>query len=153
MSELPPLMRDQRKVDAEHLKLLAVFHFVVAGLSIVGLGFLCMHWFFMHSIFDNPEMFKHAKDGPPPKEFFAIFKWFYVVIGVCIVTGGIANLVSGWLILQRRARVFSLIVAGLDCAFVLLGTALGAFTFVVLLRDSVREVYEAAREPTPPTMS
>ncbi len=149
MSELPPLMRDQRKVDGEHLKLLAVFHFVVAGLSILGLGILFLHWFFMHSIFDNPDLFKQAKNGPPPKEFFAIFQWFYVIFGACLVTGGVLNVISGWAILRRRARIYSLVVAGLDCAFVPLGTALGAFTFVVLLRDSVREVYEAARSPVP----
>jgi hypothetical protein len=31
MSELPPLPRDQRKIDADHLNLLAIFHFVGAG--------------------------------------------------------------------------------------------------------------------------
>ena len=151
MNELPPLMRDQRKADAEHLKLLAIFHFVLAGLTLIGLGFLFLHWFFMHSIFENPEMFKHAKDGPPPAQFFAVFKWFYIFFGTCIVTGGILNLLSGWAILRRRARIFSLIVAGIDCAVIPLGTALGVFTFIVLLRDSVREVYEAGQGPPPPT--
>jgi len=138
-------MRDQRKVDAEHLKLLAVFHFVLAGLSILGLLFLFGHWFFMSSIFDNPEMWKNAKNGaqPPPKEFFAIFKWFYACMGVMILGGGLANLISGWCILRRRARTFSLVVAGVGCLFFPFGTALGVFTLVVLLRESVREEYEA----------
>lgn len=142
---LPPLMRDQRKVDAEHLKLLAVFHFVLAGLAVIGLGFLFLHWFFMSSIFDNPEMWKNAKDAPPPppKEFFAIFKWFYAFMGVMIVGGGLASLVSGFCILRRRARMFSIVVAGVSCLGFPFGTALGVFTLVVLLRDSVREEYEA----------
>jgi hypothetical protein len=146
---LPPLMRDQRKVDAEHLKLLAVFHFVLAGLSIFGLLFLFGHWFFMSSIFDHPEMWKNAKNGaqPPPKEFFAIFQWFYAFMGAMILGGGLANLISGFCILRRRARLFSLVVAGVGCLFFPFGTALGVFTLVVLLRESVREEYAAKVPP------
>jgi hypothetical protein len=33
---LAPLPRDQRKIDADHLKLLAIFHFVGAGLAVWG---------------------------------------------------------------------------------------------------------------------
>jgi hypothetical protein len=33
MNELPPLACDQRKIDADHLNLLAIFHFVGAGLA------------------------------------------------------------------------------------------------------------------------
>lgn len=153
VAELPPLYRDQRKVDAEHLKLVAVFHFVLAGLSVVGIGFLCLHWFFMHTFFDNPEMWKNAKEGPPPKEFFAIFQWFYIVMGGFILTAGLANLASGFCIWKRRARVFSLIVAGLNCLCFPFGTALGVFTFVVLLRESVAEVYEAEAGRIPPVVS
>ena len=141
MTNLPPLMRDQRKVDAEHLKLLAVFHFVIAGLAVLGLGFLFLHWFFMHSLFNNPTVWENSKQPPPPKEFFAIFKWFYVIMGLLIAGGGLANLVSGLCILRRRARVFSLVVAGFSCLAFPFGTALGVFTLVVLLRDSVVEAY------------
>ena len=35
MIELPPLPRDQRKIDADHLNLLAIFHFVGAGLALL----------------------------------------------------------------------------------------------------------------------
>lgn len=144
---LPPLMRDQRKTDADHLKLLAVFHWVVAGMSLVGLGFLFLHWLFMHSIFDNPSMWQNAKGPPPPPQFFAIFKWFYAFMGVMIAGTGLANAVSGWNIHRRRARMASLILAGINCLCFPFGTVLGVFTFVVLLRDSVIEAYEAEESP------
>ncbi|HEX2862007.1 MAG TPA: hypothetical protein VHN79_10225 [Lacunisphaera sp.] len=149
MNSLPPLMRDQRKVDAEHLKLLAVFHFVLAGLAVLGLGFLVLHWLFMSSFFDNPAMWENAKppQPAPPKEFFAIFKWFYAFMGVIIVGGGVASLVSGFCILRRQARIFSIVVGGLTCLMFPLGTALGVFTMVVLLRESVAEEYAARRAP------
>ena len=146
---LPPLLRDQRKTDAEHLKLLAIFHYVLAGLTVLGLGFLIMHWFFMSSIFDNPAMWQNTKGPPPPKEFFAIFKWFYLFMGTMAVGMGVANLISGWCIQQRRAKVFSLVVAGINCLGFPFGTTLGVFTFVVLLRETVAEAYQVTAQQSP----
>lgn len=54
---------------------------------------------------------------------------------------------SGWLIRERRGRVFSLIVAGLDCMCLPFGAILGVFTFMVLLRASVAELYDAMARP------
>jgi hypothetical protein len=138
----PPLMRDQRKVDADHLRLLAVFHLIVAGLSLLGIGFLVLHYTFMHLFLDNPNLWKGQKGGPPPAEFFAIFKWFYVVMGGFLVTASLGNLLSGLFIRKRKHRIFSLIVAGFDCIQIPFGTVLGVFTVIVLLRESVRELYD-----------
>jgi len=80
MSELPPLPRDQRKIDADHLNLLAIFHFVGAGLAVLGLLFLLVHYTFMHAMFTNPKFFENQKQPMPmtPEQLFAIFKWFYL---------------------------------------------------------------------------
>ena len=142
MSTPPPLMRDQRKIDADHLRLLGIFHFILAALSIIGLGCLFLHWFMMHTFFENPEMWRNQKSGPPPEQFFAVFKWFYAIFGVMMIGSGVANLFSGLFIRRNVYRIFSLIVAGSNCLWFPFGTALGVFTFVVLLRDSVRERYE-----------
>ena len=147
MTNLPPLMRDQRKVDAENLKLLAIFHFVLGGLAVLGLGFLFLHWTFMHAIFTNPAM-KNPKGSLPPQEFFDIFKWFYFVMGGFMVTAGILNVVSGACILKRRARIFSIVVSGLNCFCIPFGTALGVFTIIVLIRDSIVEAYEVDNSRT-----
>jgi hypothetical protein len=48
MNPLPPIPRDQRKIDADHLKLLAIFHFVGAGLAVLGLLFLLGHYALEH---------------------------------------------------------------------------------------------------------
>jgi len=144
MTELVPLMRDQRKVDADHVRLLGVFHFVFAGMALAGVGFLALHYAFMHALLGDPDLWKNQKGGgPPPEQFFAMFKWFYVVFGTLLITAAIGNVVSGWLIRTRKGRTFSLIIAGLNCLQIPFGTTLGVFTFVVLLRDSVRELYEA----------
>jgi Na+-driven multidrug efflux pump len=139
-------MRDQRKADADHLRLLSIFHYVCAGLAVLGLGFLAAHYLFLHAFLDNPEMWKNQKNAaPPPREFFAIFKWFYVVFGVWLVVSGVANVLSGAFIGRRKHRTFSLVVAVLNCLHIPLGTVLGVFTIIVLLRPSVRDIYEAQR--------
>jgi hypothetical protein len=150
MTELPPLMRDQRKADADHLRLLSIFHYVGAGLAALGLGFIFVHYLFFHAFLDNPEMWRNQKGAvPPPKEFFAMFKWFYVAFGVWFVVSGILNVLSGVFISRRKFRTFSLIVAVMNCIHIPLGTVLGVFTIIVLLRPSVREVYETSQPPYP----
>jgi hypothetical protein len=144
MTEPPPLMLDQRKADADHLRLLSIFHYVGAGLAVLGLGFLAVHYLFFHAFFDNPAMWNNQKGAvPPPRELFALFRWFYVVFGVWLVVSGVANLLSGAFIGRRKHRTFSLVVSVLNCIHIPLGTVLGVFTIIVLLRPSVRDVYEA----------
>jgi hypothetical protein len=140
---LPPVIRDQRKIDSDHLKLLSIFHYVVAGFSLLGLGFLFLHWLFMHSMFTNPAMWQNSEQPPPPPEFFALFKWIYVFLGTMIILGGVGNVMSGLFIRGHKARVFSLVVAGINCLFFPIGTILGVFTLIVLLRPSVVELYAA----------
>ena len=144
MTELPPLIRDQRAADADHMRILAIFHFVFAALAVLGIGFLGLHYLFFHSIMDNPDMWKIRKGGgPPPREFFLIFRWFYIVFGAGLILCAGANLLSGLFIRARKNRTFSLVVAGLNCIQVPFGTVLGVFTFFVLLRPSVEETYRA----------
>jgi hypothetical protein len=121
---------------------LAVFHFVGAGLAVFGMLFLLAHYAIMSVVFDNSKMWEGQKDGPPPAEFFAIFKYVYLVAAAWFVTSGVLNVISGLNILARRRRILSLVVAGLNCLYMPLGTALGVFTIIVLLRDSVRDLYE-----------
>lgn len=143
MSALPPPVTTITKAEDDHLRLLAIFHFVGAGLAGIGLLFLFAHYSFMHLFFANPKLWEGQKGGPPPAEFFAIFQWFYLIFGIFLVAFAILNVFSGWFLLKRQHRTFSLVVAGLNCIHIPLGTALGVFTFVVLMRESVRQAYEA----------
>ena len=137
MSDLPPILRDQRKIDADHLKLLSIFHFVGAGLALLGTLFLLVHYAIFHTIISNPKMWANQKQGPPPAEIVEMFKWVYLVFGVWFVSSGVLNLISGLFIRARKNRTFSLIVAGINCLHIPVGTVLGVFTIIVLIRDSV----------------
>lgn len=142
---LPPLLRDQRKIDAEHLKLLAIFHYIFAGLALIGIGFLFLHWSFLNFMFTNPELQKGS--NPPPAGLMQVFIWFYIVIGAVFLTAGLLNAISARCLQKRTGRTFSLVVAGLDCLCMPLGTALGVFTIIVLVRESVAELYDSAEPP------
>lgn len=142
-----PRPRDQQSVDAGQLDLLAIFHFVLAGFCLLGLGFIFLHWLMMHTFIENPAIWENSKSPPPPKEFFAMFKWFYLFMGFCTALIGIGNLIAGLCIKKRKARTLTMVIAGLDCMMIPFGTVLGVFTIIVLARDSVRETYEAAASP------
>lgn len=139
---MAPLPRNQRNIDIDHLNLLSIFHFVAAGLAVFGMLFLMAHFAFMHFIFSNPALWQNQKQQPPPELIFAVFKVFYVLGGGVLVAMLILNLLSGLFLRERRHRTFSLVVAAINCLQVPLGTVLGVFTIVVLVKDSVRELYE-----------
>lgn len=129
--------------DAENLRTLAICHYVVSGLSLLGIGFLGLHYSIMHMVFDNPKLWEKAKESPPfnPAEFIHIFKWFYLICGVVILAGGILTLISGRFIHRRVNRTFSIVIAGLNCLHFPFGTLLGIFTIIVLTKDSVMRLY------------
>ncbi len=141
----PP--RDQRKTDSDHLRLLLIFSYVSAGLAVLGIGFLYLHYNMMSMVASHTELFEHAHPVSQPnpalifQQMLGAFRWFYVVFGLWGVAMAILNVVAGYLLGQRRHRTFCLIVAGLNCLRVPLGTALGIFTLMVLTRDSVRTLY------------
>jgi hypothetical protein len=144
MNGLPPVVASAhaQKRDAEHLKLLSIFHFILAGFCFLGIAFVALHYAFMRVFFMNPEIWKNQKGGPPPAEFFKIFIWIYLFAVVVLVAASALNLLSAIFLRQRRHRMFSLVIAGLNCLQFPLGTALGVFTIIVLSRASTHELYE-----------
>jgi hypothetical protein len=139
--EASGLRRLYLKRDREHLKLLSIFHFVFGGLALAGIGFLFVHYFIMHTAFSNPDMWKSQPKAMPPKAFLDAFIWFCPFMGLMLLIGLVRNVLSGLFRCQKTNRLFSLIVAGLNCVQIPFGTALGVFTILVLSRDSVRQLY------------
>jgi hypothetical protein len=134
----------QQIIDAEHIKLLSIFHFVVAGISLLGVAFLLVHYLLMSSVFSNPAIWKSIPNAtPPPQDFLKVFDWFYFFMGALLMTVVILNLLSGLFLRQRTHRTFSIVVGALDCVQIPFGTVLGVFTIMVLARDSVRNLYAA----------
>jgi hypothetical protein len=127
--------------DRNHLNVLSICHFVFAGLGLLGVVVLvAQHWFLDLAMKEGMQ----AGTSAPPPEFFMILRIFYAVAGVLLGVGIALNALSAVFLRRRRNRAFSMVVAGLDCIHMPVGTALGVFTLIVLMRESVRTGYERA---------
>lgn len=136
-------------IDAEHLRLLAIFHFVSAALAFAGVLFASLYFVLIWAVFANPEMYAQSPEGPPPAVVITIFRWVTGVGVVWFVVACVGNLLSGLFLRTRRHRTFSMVIAGINCLHIPLGTLLGVFTFAVLGRDSVRRLYLEASGALP----
>lgn len=131
----------ERQKDDQNLKLLAIFHFVVGGLAVFGMGFLFLHYLLVSRVLLDPKFSGGAHGPMPPKEIFQFFIIFYIVGGIALLLASVGNILSGIFIQRRKHRIFCMVVAGLNCLQVPIGTVLGVFTIVVLGKDSVRRSY------------
>ena len=128
--------------DNEHLKLLAIFHYVVGGLSFLGtLGgvFYMLAGFFF---FQNAAAISHTAASTPPVEIGWLFAFVGAVIALLCAAIGVCLIIAGRSLTARRNRTFCMVVAGINCLHFPLGTLLGVFTFIVLMRPSVAAQFE-----------
>lgn len=179
----------QAQRDAEHIKLLSIFHYVYAGLVAVAtlwpLIYVAMG-LIMVSLPSTPSgsppvvvssapaasgspasgAAPAATPAPPvttpstPSSTAAsasspsgssgaaeqkMFGWFFFAVGVAmslafLVVATLNFFAARWLS-ARRNRLFILILSGVNTMAFPLGTALGVFGFIVLLRPSVEAVF------------
>ena len=138
MSTQPPPLANH---DVDHLKLLAIFHYVVGGLGAIFACFPLIHVFLGIMMIANPS-FMAGKDGSAPPAFVGIL---FAGMGIVFVLIGWAaaacTIISGRMLARRRHRMFSFVIAALLCMFMPFGTVLGIFTIIVLSRESVRRLY------------
>lgn len=135
--------------DAEHLDLLAVFHYVVAGLTA-----LCSLIPLVHlAIGIGLASGRLDAEDPVARDVGIVF---ILVASVIIVMGLILSVlivIAGRNLHRRKSYMFCLVMAGIMCLFMPFGTALGVLTIIVLMRDSVRRMFgveTTAVEPAPP---
>jgi hypothetical protein len=138
--ETPPTIPN---ADAENLKLLAIFHYVVGG---IGFLFACiplLHVALGLFLIAAPSMsHRQAQDLPPAiiGYLFAGFAGMMVLLGW---TMAVCTILSGRKIAQRKNRMFSVVVGAVLCMFMPFGTVLGIFTLIVLSKESVQRLYAA----------
>jgi hypothetical protein len=131
--------------DAEHLRLLSVFHYVVAGMQALFASFPILHFVMGAFMVFGPGMHAHGQDRFPAAlmgGFFMVFAAVWMLVGwslaVCVV-------VAGKSLAQRKRYLFCLVIAGVEAVMCMpFGTVLGVFTIIVLLRPSVKAVFGAS---------
>ena len=138
----------QMNQDTEHLRLLSIFHYVVAGLAALFALFPLIYTT-IGAIFIFVARHGTPKAGEElPPEFLG---WIFVGIGSFLFLIGIAIaiciLIAGRCLSRRKGYSFALVMACMECLFVPFGTVLGVFTIIALSRESVKTLFEATRPP------
>ncbi len=130
--------------DKEHSRLLAIFHYVVAGLAAL-FSFFPLLYTTVGAIFIFAARHGTPKPGEElPPEFLG---WIFVVLGLLLFLLGVAMaiciLIAGRCLSRRKHYTFALVMACIECLFIPFGTILGVFTIIALSRESVKELFAA----------
>ena len=135
--------RNKMNDDLQHLKLLSIFHYVVAVFTALTGCFPVFHLAIGVALLSG-QMPNQAAD-PVPAE---VMGWMFTGIAgaVIVVMWSLAAVIfcSGRSLQNHRRHTFCLVVAGLECLLMPFGTVLGIFTIIVLLRPSVRQLFDEA---------
>lgn len=137
-------MHDENTVtdtDLEHLRLLSLFHYITAGLtSFVGL-FPILHLMIGLGMWFAPDTF-HDGSGPPPQLFAIFFTTIPAILIVIMQVSAVAIAIAGRRLQQHRSHTYCLVIAGLlIISTPPIGTALGVFSIIVLMRPAVKTLF------------
>ena len=128
--------------DAEHLRLLSIFHYVVAGVA----GF-CSFFPLFYTVlgFVFVALSHHPPANPTQEVPPAALGWAFVGLGIFLfllgVTFAVVLALAGRSLSRRKGYWFAFVVACIECIFIPFGTILGVFTIIVLSRESVKTLF------------
>jgi hypothetical protein len=135
MAAAPPQLYDR---DSEHLNLLAIFHYILGGMSAFFACFPLLHMILGIVIVASPAFMQgHSNEAPP-----AFIGWMFIIVAAFVITLGwiyaIIVILSGRFLSKRINYTFCFVVACFECIFLPVGTLLGVFTLMVLTRESAK---------------
>ncbi len=126
--------------DKDHLRLLSIFHYVVAGIlafcSLIPIVHLVL------GIMVVTGVLRDTTSGQPAPDAVG---WFLIVFAAGSILLGLSFslcvAMAGRNLARRRRHLYCMIIAGIECFFMPLGTILGVFTIIVLQRQSVKQLF------------
>jgi hypothetical protein len=129
--------------DQEHLRLLSIFHYVYGGL--LGLSACIPIVYVILGIV----IASGAFPTPPDQQAVPLLAgWAFILIGGLFIVVGwtIAGmtLYAGHCLARRQHYTLCFVVACIECLFIPQGTVLGIFTLLVLMRATVKPLFESA---------
>jgi len=128
----------ERRRDEDNLRLLSVFHYVMGGYTALVSCVFLTH-FFMGIAMLNGSFGTHPNDPP---QFMG---WLFTLLGGgAVVTGWIVGgltIYAGKLLQERRGYKLNFVLSCINCLQMPIGTALGVFTLIVLMRPSVKALF------------
>jgi hypothetical protein len=127
--------------DEEHLRLLSIFHYIVGGLAALFALFPAIYLVLGLVFILAPQKLASPQQSPP--EFLG---WIFIVMGsVAIIFGLLFSaliIAAGRFLARLKHRMFCIVIAGVETIFMPFGTVLGIFTIIVLMRESVKQLFE-----------
>ncbi len=123
--------------DERNLNLLAIFHYVVGGLTAFFACFPLIH------IGIGIAILCGAIDGQEAPPRFAgvlliVFGAFFILCGWALAA---AIIIAGRKLHHRQSRTYCIVVAALECMLMPFGTVLGVLTIIVLMKRSVQGLF------------
>lgn len=130
--------------DLEHLRWLRI-GYIVHGILFFLIGlFPVAH--LVVGVMMLMGAFEGGKDAPP--QFMGIF---FIAIALFIMVGaavmGVLNLIVARALKTRTRYVFCIVISALNLMFSPVGIVIGIFSLIVLLRESVKQLFDAGAQP------
>jgi hypothetical protein len=136
----PPLLPASTE-DESHLRTLGLLHYVLGGIIACFALFPIVHVGMGLVLALAPEKMSSGSDDAPP----AFLGWFFVVIGTVLILLGwslaAATIYSGRCLRRKKNHTWCLVVACVECMVMPLGTLLGVFTIITLVRPTVKRLF------------
>lgn len=129
--------------DLLQLKLLSIFHYVVAGImalfSLMPVIHVVVGVLMLTGVLDDPNAGEELSFVLGL--VFVIFPLVLIVLGMTLA---VCLAVAGRRLARQEHYTFCLVMAAVACIFMPVGTVLGVFTIIVLNRPSVKALFGAA---------
>jgi hypothetical protein len=127
--------------DLSHLKILSIGHYVLGALTAL-FGLFPLVYVFLGALVIVAPPSSKPGDPPPPTAVGWVFVAFGVLFSLAIWFFAFGAIYAGRQIAKHQKHTFCLVMAAFICLlFMPLGTILGIFTFIVLQRDSVKQLF------------
>lgn len=138
--------------DVSQLRALSILHYVLAGFIAFFSLFPLIYLFLGIALLSGSMPLDGGASGALGAEavgvMFVVMSLFFILAGMTLA--GFLVL-AGRCLMQRRRHTLCMVVAGLSCLCMPLGTVLGVFTLMVLSRGPVRESFLDTATPPAPT--
>ena len=140
----------QTLLDDEHLRLLRIGYFVAAGADTLFALFPLIYVVIgIVMAVSLPGSRRPGEPGPAMVGFFLVF--IGLLISLFLGAQAVLKFLTARALERRRSRTLCMITGGLSCLQLPWGAMLGIFTFMLLSRPSVRELFNpTADHVTPP---
>jgi hypothetical protein len=128
--------------DEEHLDLLAIFHYVMAGLNVLG---VCAGGVYVVVGLALAAGGVSQQGGPDSGSMMLVGGGIAAVglfVTALIGVWTFLTFLAGRKLAKRQGRIFIMVIAALQLLSIPMGTILGIFTLVVLSRPSVVAMFE-----------